>query len=243
MSNVPSDIVVTCGALPPAPPNVLATDNCDPNIIVIFNELSLNSSPDCTDDYVISRTWTATDDCGNSVSAEQIITVEGDSEIPVLVGVPTDLTFECSSVPELVDPVTATDNCDVNVELIYNEVIGATDCPQSYTVERTWTAIDDCGNSSSGTQLLTIEDTSSPILINVPSDLNITCGELPPPAPIIMATDNCDPNVIVTFLETSTLPNADCTADYTITRTWLATDACGNSTRAEQIIEITGDSE
>jgi gliding motility-associated-like protein len=241
MSNVPMDIVITCGALPPTAPNVLATDNCDPNVIVSFNETSTINNPDCTDDYVITRSWTATDACGNSASAEQIVTIEGDSELPTLVGVPADVTYECSSISEFSNSVTATDNCDSSVDLTFDEIIISGDCPHSYIIERTWMAIDDCGNSNAATQLVTIEDTTGPILFNVPTDEYIACGETPTEAPNIFASDNCDPNVQVLFAETSTLPDADCTNNYVITRTWSATDACGNSSVAEQIITVEGD--
>ena len=46
------------------------------------------------DSYTITRTWIATDNCGNSVSAAQVITVTGDTDAPILSNVPADVTFE-----------------------------------------------------------------------------------------------------------------------------------------------------
>ncbi len=52
----------------------------------------------CPGNYVLTRTWTATDDCGNSTSGSQVITVRDNSK-PVLVGVPADIAAACDNVP------------------------------------------------------------------------------------------------------------------------------------------------
>ena len=94
----------------------------------------------------VMRTWTATDDCNNSSTAVQIVFIV-DSEAPIISGVGPDMTIDCNDVNEdfFSDP-TATDNCDDDVLLTFedfHEVICA-----GYNVTRVWTAIDDCGNSS-----------------------------------------------------------------------------------------------
>jgi hypothetical protein len=43
------------------------------------------------------------------------------------------------------------------------------------------------------------------------------------------ATDNCDPAPDVTYSDV-TVASSTCPQEYTINRTWTATDACGNST-------------
>ena len=153
-----------------------------------------------------------------------------------------DATFECSSLPEFIDPVSVNDNCDAAVDLTLTETIIPGLCAQSYFIERLWTAVDDCGNSATASQTVLIEDTTNPLLTSVPSDITITCGEAPPTAASPIATDNCDTNVSITFNETSTNNNPTCADDHEITRTWTATDACGNSSVAQQIITIEGDS-
>ena len=69
-----------------------------------------------TDDcYVITNTWTATDNCGNTNIHTQVITVE-DTTIPTFENTPSDLTVECDAVPAT-DTVTAIDNCDDDVQV------------------------------------------------------------------------------------------------------------------------------
>ncbi len=241
MSNIPTDETISCGELPGPAAIVLATDNCDANVDVDFNETSTLATVSCMDSYTITRVWVATDNCGNSSRSEQVITVVGDDQSPVLAGVPVDITFECSALPPLTDPVHATDNCDLNVDIVYEEVTVPSSCENTFTIERSWTAIDDCGNSTVAMQTIIVEDTTPPLMSNIPTDETISCGELPGPAAIVLATDNCDANVDVDFNETSTLATVSCMDSYTITRVWVATDNCGNSSRSEQVITVVGD--
>ena len=74
----------------------------------------------CEDTYTLTRTWTATDNCGNTDIQSQVITVQ-DVTAPVLAGIPADVTVECDAVPAPATP-TASDNCDSDVTIDFNEV-------------------------------------------------------------------------------------------------------------------------
>ena len=67
-----------------------ASDNCGEVTI----EVSSETISDAAGNYVIVRTFTATDDAGNSSSASQTITVE-DTTAPEFTFVPADYTVEC----------------------------------------------------------------------------------------------------------------------------------------------------
>ena len=74
-----------------------------------IEEVSETIAGDCAGSYTIVRTFTATDDAGNSTSATQTITVE-DTTAPEFTSVPADYTAECSD--ELIlDDASASDNC------------------------------------------------------------------------------------------------------------------------------------
>ena len=73
-----------------------------------------------TGNYVIIRTFTATDDAGNSSSAVQTITVQ-DTTAPEFTSVPADYTAECSD-DLVMDEASAVDNCD-GVVMTYAEEI------------------------------------------------------------------------------------------------------------------------
>lgn len=153
---------------------------------------------------------------------------------PVLANIPTDMTVECDAVPAEPTTITATDNCDEDVFVEFNEVRSNNDCTDSYRLIRTWTATDNCGNSTSSIQVITIEDTTEPILENISADITIN-GTDQIPNITVSATDNCDPDVDISFEE---LTNPDGTE---IIRIFDATDNCGNTATAQQIITIIKD--
>ena len=227
LEGVPADLTVSCSAIPPVP-TVTAADNCDSAPEMTFAETATDGCP-----YTITRTWTATDACGNVTQLSQTITVV-DEVAPVLEGVPADLTVDCDAIPS-VPTVTATDNCDDAVEVAFAETTEPGDCPHSYTIVRTWTATDWCGNVTQLSQNITVVDDEAPVLAGLPDDLTVECSQLPAPADVT-ATDNCDDAVVVELTETQT---DGC--PFTLTRTWTATDACGNQTTATQTIYVYDD--
>ena len=117
----------------------------------------------CAGDYVITRTFTATDDCGNATSATQTITII-DTTAPELT-IPADYTAECSDVHPM-DEATATDNCGAVVITVEEVETTAGACAGDYVITRTFTATDDCGNETSATQTITIIDTTAPELLS-----------------------------------------------------------------------------
>ena len=130
------------------------------------------------------------------------------------------------------DDATASDNCgEVSIEVSSETTAGA--CAGEYTITRTFTATDDCGNSSSATQTITVQDTTAPEL-SIPADYTAECSD-----ELVMddatATDNCGEVSIEVSSETT---SGDCAGEYTITRTFTATDDCGNSTSATQTITV-----
>ena len=90
-----------------------ASDNCGEVTIEVSSE---TTAGDAAGNYTIVRTFTATDDAGNSSSATQTITVQ-DTTAPEFTFVPADYTVECSD-EMLMDDATASDNCgEVTIEV------------------------------------------------------------------------------------------------------------------------------
>jgi hypothetical protein len=221
----------TCIDDVPAPADVKAFDNCDGEITPVFSETQSNPGSSCQNTIV--RTWTATDDCGNSATCVQTIYVN-DNIKPELQNVPADITGACGDIPAP-SVVTATDNCDNNVFVDYNEVIISEGCPA--TVERTWIAYDDCGNSVSATQVITYDDNEYPVLVGLPEEeIAVSCYSEVPEIANVTATDNCAFDLDVEFDETESNEGSSC--NNLITRTWSVTDLCGNTTTFQQYISI-----
>ena len=231
LSGVPTDTTVGSDSVPP-PQNVTVSDNSGLAIAIDFKEEKTPGG--CADIYTLTRTWAATDACSNTTAATQVIAVV-DAAAPDIT-LPADVTLDC---PADIDPLstgqaTALDTCG-EVILTYDdqEVVG---CGDTRTITRTWTATDESGNTNTGDQIITVADTTAPVLDGVPADMTVGSTETIPAPAEVQATDGCSGSVAIEFTETRT--DSGCPDVYTLTRTWTATDLCGNSTTAAQVITV-----
>ncbi len=141
---------------------------------------------------------------------------------------------------------TANDACNNTTQKTQTiTVVPDTEKP-SITVQHhacTWTAEDFCGNISVFVQTINVYDDEAPVLSVTPVDRTYECFDEVPPAPLDQsATDNCG-IAYVDFSEsteggTPQDPNWTCPNNVTITRRWVATDLCGNSTEHIQVIRV-----
>jgi hypothetical protein len=83
--------------------------------------------------------------------------------------------------------------------------------------------------------VVTVNDTTAPELSGVPANVEAECDSVPEAA-LVTATDNCQ-NVVNIFEEVRT--DGSFLNDYTLMRTWTATDVPGdNSNEATQVITV-----
>ncbi len=235
---LPADATVSCDDVPAAV-TLTASDNCDASVTVDFSEVITGDEDECPSEYTVTRTWTVADCAGNSTSHTQVLTVE-DTKAPTFnEALPADATVSCDDVPAAVT-LTASDNCDASVTVDFSEVITGDEdeCPSEYTVTRTWTVADCAGNSTSHTQVLTVEDTKAPTFNEtLPADATVSCDDVPA-AVTLTASDNCDASVTVDFSEVITGDEDECPSEYTVTRTWTVADCAGNSTSHTQVLTV-----
>ena len=146
----PADATVDCSAVPAAV-ILTATDNCG-TATVAMTEVSVPGA--CAGDSIITRTWTATDSCGNTASVSQLITVE-DSVAPT-----TNSTFDaeinvtCAAITAAPD-VQFSDACSLIADTAFDEAI-TNQTATGYTIIRTWTASDGCGNVATVSQTVNV---------------------------------------------------------------------------------------
>lgn len=162
-----------------------------------------------------------------------------DDEPPVIV-CPTGIAVECDGTGNLaartawINSFTAADNSG-SVTLTVSPAGIVEACGDTRSESLVFTATDPEGNSTSCTSAFTIVDTAPPVLAGAPSNITVEYDAVPFPS-TVTATDLCDPDSVVTFAEIRT--NGDCAGNYTLTRTWTAKDACGNSSTASQIVTV-----
>ena len=206
---------------------VSATDNCSPAVDIVYSDETVSGG--CAGNVI--RTYTATDDCGNSSEFVQVINLT-DEVAPELAGVPADATIECGDEIPAPAEGSASDNCDDELEVIFSEEIVMNEC--LYSIVRTWSVVDHCTNAATASQTITIVDTTAPAL-EVAADVTVECDQ-EVPAAAWEASDICDEDLTETVTEV--VVEGDCPNNYTIERTYTVSDDCGNTSSLMQTITV-----
>ena len=214
-------------------------DNCSTNLDATYSDSIANGN--CPNSFVVTRTWTLTDDCGNTTMQAQTITVD-DTTDPTFT-VPAGISVECDTdLDDLSitgDVTDEADNCSTGLDATYADTIENGDCPNSFVVTRTWTLTDDCGNTTTQAQTITVDDSTDPTF-TVPGDIAIECDQATDPSVTGNATnimDNCSTGLTATFTDAQTADES-CPNAFVIARTWSVVDECGNEATAIQTITV-----
>jgi len=180
---------------------------------------------------VFTRTWDATDACGNhSATRTQVITAV-DTHAPTIGQAGGNATIECTATPNFTAPTAADDCSGATVNLLSNTTTGNS-C--SRVITRTWDATDACGNhSATRTQMITVVDTQPPTIGSAGANATIECSVTPTFTPPT-ASDACNGATVNLISDVTSMSSVGVRTE---TRTWNAVDACGNtSTTVSQTI-------
>jgi len=169
--------------------------------------------------------WTFTDNIGNSVTAEQLVTIV-DNTAPEFTSVPSDITVEATGIHTAVAiaSAAATDNC--------GSVTVTSNAPATFGLGATtvtFTAVDHAGNATQATITVTVSDNTAPV---VPA-IDAVSSECSFTATAPTATDIVDGTIIGTTSSPLTITGL---GQHTIV--WTFTDKSGNSVTAEQLVTI-----
>ncbi|GJQ05096.1 hypothetical protein CAPN009_15110 [Capnocytophaga canimorsus] len=155
VGELPKNMTVTCEKEISSVPTLSASGNCNPK--VVYNG-ETKSNEKCKNDYVLTRSWTATNDCGKSITHTQIITIKDDVKPTFSRTLPTDISVEENNIPTQVD-LDATDNCSgVQVTKSQEE----REENGNKVIIYKWEVSDECGNKTTHTQKVTVKKSSQP---------------------------------------------------------------------------------
>jgi len=220
---------------------MIVTDNCDASVELMY--MDMQREGDCFTGFEITRTWMATDSCGNMNQVIQNIFVKGDTLAPMITYVPADTAIECGSLlPD--QTIIVSDNCRIDTVIVRHEnrPVGEEECEDStgYYVLRSWIVIDQCGNRDTATQYVAVLGEGQSDLmafVEVPATKVVNCADDATFGwPVVKST--CDSVNISS--EDFTL-GEPCASGYKIIREWTATDTCGQSVSTYQTIIIRPD--
>jgi len=235
--NPPQDMTLTCSAQ-----EVIIEDLMYTNGDAICSIEGV-AQPDVVDDAdacggTITITWEFTDACDRMITHTQVITIEP-ALPPVFSDLPADQNLLCSDPDPTFDDLTYT-NMDIGSCLLSGtvspDVIDDTDeC--GGTIMATWEFQDDCGQTISHTQTITVDPPPPPMFIDLPVNETVSCANIPTGAENL-AYSNDEPNCTI-LGEVS----PDVIEDYnvcggTITYVWEFEDACDNSINHLQVLTI-----
>lgn len=238
----PANITVSCsGNVPAANINSVTgvSDNCGGTPTVTHSG-DVMTNQTCANRFTLTRIYRVSDICLNSATCTQVITVN--DQTPPSLTCPTNVTVSCANqVPaaSIASVTNVSDNCGgtPTVTLVGDAITNQT-CPNRFTLTRTYRAADACNNSATCAQVITVNDQTAPVFLNTPANVTVDCYLVPSPA-FVNASDNCGTANVTYLGEVKTA--GICPVYYTLTRTWLATDACGNTASTSQVITVTDD--
>ncbi|WP_425075163.1 hypothetical protein [Psychroserpens sp. S379A] len=215
----------------------LFSDNCG-SVNVNKTLATEKGNDDCK--WLSAFQYTIQDDCGNFAEPIFIEYMGGDSEDPVLSGVPANTEVSC--IDEIPEPanVTATDNCKDNIQVILtenNDNLGLA-CEGGELI-RTWTAIDDCGNMVSESQTIVV--------------LPAPMAEFEPVSPETISCEEAFAFQAEDLLYSNGISKSACSIQGSVPGTatpnftlcggeivvnWTYTDECGRTINAEKLYTV-----
>jgi hypothetical protein len=210
-----------------------ATDNC--GAATVTSSTGSVTSSGCNRSQ--TRFWTATDACNNSSSTSRTVSWVEDVTPPVITIAGHVPNAGCNPSSLAFGTASATDNCGAASVTSSTGSVTSSGCNRSQT--RFWTATDACNNSSSTSRTVSwVEDTQAPVFTDPPQNVDLACDAAVPTVPTVTATDNCGAATVELIGSTDNPANCSTGFNRIITRTWKATDACGNSTTHTQTIRF-----
>ena len=226
----PAPISAQCVANVPEPDISVVTDEMDnctamPTVAFVADSSDGNSNPE-----IITRTYSVTDEAGNSIEVTQKITIK-DTQPPTIPELPA-LTSEC---PLTVSPPTTTDNCDGTI----TGTTGLTDLTFDASETIYWYFTDASGNKVGPIEQKVIIDNTvapEPDMATLPKKTISGCqissiSELTIPT----ATDACEGTISGTLSEDFEFPYS---FFGTNSITWEYIDSKGNISTQDQEIEL-----
>lgn len=224
-----------------------AKDSC--SLVVYTNDFDQLSDGCSTFTGSALVTFTASDACGNSITATATVTVIDDTG-PAFDIMARDTIVECDGAGNLTDlanwlanhgGAVASDECSEPLVWNYSLISTTPSCGNTSSARYSFTATDACGNTSVTTEaLFIIVDTTDPVFVVLPQDSTVQCdgngneiqlaGWLSSSAGLV-ADDVCGGEISINYdlVRETDLCGLTGNGLYRFT----ITDACGNTNTAE----------
>jgi len=236
----PEDENITCDMIPDMPQDLMYSNNLTGDCAIegmITPTIEDNSSL-CGGDIVY--TWEFTDVCDRMITYTQTISIDPVSE-PEFIDPPENITVECGSDEAMVPgPLSYTNN-----EMGDCSIMGSVEPVQDGEFELcggdvvfTWEFIDDCDNTITHSQTITVNPAEQAEFINLPDEITVSCEDFEEDPPALEYTNNlsgvCE---IMGSVEGELVGNiSPCGSDVQFV--WVFTDDCDRTIEYSQSINV-----
>jgi len=218
-----------------------ATDGCGATTIT-HSDGSVSTS---TCSRSLTRTFTATDECGNTATKSRTVTWTEDNTPPQINANGTTLALGCNPLASDIDAAlgtaSATDGCGTTTITPTDGDIITSSCSRSRT--RTFTVVDGCGNTNSTSRTVTwTEDNIPPTFTSTFTTVTLGCNPLASDITGALgsasATDACGAATVTSPADGSVTSNG-CSRSQK--RIFIVTDGCNNTASACRTVTWTED--
>ncbi|MFK2820785.1 gliding motility-associated C-terminal domain-containing protein, partial [Flavobacteriaceae sp. LMIT009] len=153
VEELPADATIECSEVSD-PVALTAIDNCQEGTIKVeFNEVRTDGT--CATDYILTRTWTAVDICGNVAEHIQIVTVTDTTAPETTTDFETVIDVNCGEIPA-VPELEFEDACSSQIDVEFDETSTDDGSGSNYVITREWTVTDECSNAAVFTQTINV---------------------------------------------------------------------------------------
>ncbi|MBM0655299.1 gliding motility-associated C-terminal domain-containing protein [Capnocytophaga genosp. AHN8471] len=229
-ASLPNHLTLSCEQSIPAVVLPTVTGGCTP-AVTLQKEERIKGNCDYT--YTVKRIFTAADTCNQTLTYTQTISVT-DKTPPTFVGaLPQNMSVkEGKTIPAQVT-LTATDNCGTAAVTTSHKE--EKDAKGKLTkLIYTWIAKDTCGNVTTHQQIVTIVPKKVPTLTwaTLPRDITVDCVKAIPAVQTPTTQGGCA-KVVITRADKEL--NKRCLNNFTLERTFTASDGCATLTHTQRI--------
>ncbi|MFT4535450.1 MAG: gliding motility-associated-like protein, partial [Saprospiraceae bacterium] len=188
----------------------------------------------------IVYTWTFTDDCANEITESQTITVTPAPQAQLEDLPPSSITIECNENTDTSPMLVVTNNeigdCLIEDMITPNKVGDADNCGGSF--QFVWEFTDACGRTTSFTQTVNVNPVPIAVWDNIPSDIDIDCGQSADP-PNDLSYTNGDTGACEISGDAPGIRSGS--IDYcggTLVDTWEFVDECGRPITTSRDVNV-----
>ena len=229
-TSLPNHLTLSCEQSIPAVTLPTVTGGCTP-VVTLQKEERIKGNCDYT--YTVKRIFIATDTCNQTLTYTQTISVI-DKTRPTFVGaLPQNMSIKEGETTPTQVTLTATDNCGTaTVTPSHKEVKTNGKISQLIYI---WEAKDACGNVTTHQQIITIVPKTTPIPLTwatLPNNITVDCAKAIPAVQTPTTQGGCA-KVVISRNDKEL--NKQCLNNFTLERTFTASDGCTTLTHTQRI--------